>query len=621
MPNREFEALHRDLDRFGHGDLYSYLGLTPGADAANVEAAVRTKRSWAQGQQANPKHRQQAIWFIKSTAAVRRSLIDNGRAYNAFLSAQRSGAAASTLRAQLDTVLKTDRGVLRRDVEDRLYAEAIAAGVPSDQADRTIAEAVDAAGGMREVDLEAAAFVDLYDFLGSERSAPLSDLRAVVDQLGATIPENDPEHGTLRVVRGWLATADLRHRYDARWDAEVGAAVPGLGSGGDAERQLQAGDSPPLSLRGGGEEEAPTTLLLRDAPPAPPGNLGGKTLSMGSASAPQRSPRHSIRLVVDGTTERHVELGSKPESLSLLVRNAGDGRMHGRVVSDRPWVSVSPDRLDPTKSEQEITVTIDPSGMKRDRSVALVTVIADRGGRRAITIHARRKRVPWGAVAGAVGLIALVAVGANFSALQQWMAGPPEVVAPTGRLSVQVDPPAGEIHIDNKLITSDGTLPPRDGLPLDRPVRVKVVLDGFQVWEEEVQLTEGELTRLEPELVLTDSMDYEPDAEAVEGQMDRRAVRAAVRGRREALQACVETHDPPHSGDFEVPFDAVVRNVGHIAGIAFTGEQAPSAAAQQCIRRELRALRLPLFQGDYDVLTDDFVVRYPDEVPQVSPKK
>jgi hypothetical protein len=151
---------------------------------------------------------------------------------------------------------------------------------------------------------------------------------------------------------------------------------------------------------------------------------------------------------------------------------------------------------------------------------------------------------------------------------------------------------------------------------VSRPVPVRVILDGFQVWEQSVQLEDGQTLTLEPTLVLTDPMDYAPDAEALQGALNTERVSEAIRSRGPAIQSCISVHHPgePRT-ERTLEIVAFVVADGHIGSLSFHGSELPTAGAGHCIKRQLRSLRLPLFQGNYGVARESFIVSFPSPEP------
>ena len=76
MDRRDLEQIDRFLSIVGKASLFEYFGIDPEADAATVEEALKKRRAWAQGQQANPKFRSESLWIIKNMALSKRALID-----------------------------------------------------------------------------------------------------------------------------------------------------------------------------------------------------------------------------------------------------------------------------------------------------------------------------------------------------------------------------------------------------------------------------------------------------------------------------------------------------------------------------------------------------------------
>jgi hypothetical protein len=369
-----------------------------------------------------------------------------------------------------------------------------------------------------------------------------------------------------------------------------------------------ADDPEPTEVIGG--------LSLKGSDPPPPPSKLGKTLAVGGAGGAIQTPRNGVRLIIDGEPQRTVRVGRVPVSIDIMIRNGGEGRMHGRVVSDRPWLVASPERLDPDLREQTIRVTVDPAGLTRNRAVALCTIIADRGGRKSVTITAERGRMRAPVVVAAAAAVLIGGFAVSWPWLSPILLPPPPPSPPSGTMSVFVDPQAGEVHVNGQFISSGGIARDVGGLPLDRPVNVRVVLDGFQTWEEAVQLTETEVVEVRPEMVLTDRMDYVPDAEDQQGSMDGAAVSAAVRGKAAEVRACVNEHDegdPREDRAVELLIHVVAE--GHVGNVAFNGDEVPSPAAQACIKREFRSLRVPFFDGHYDIARENFVVSLPTNEP------
>ena len=72
--DKSIGSLHRSKP-----GLYAYLDIDPSADRETITHALQVRRSWAQGQQANPKYRQEALWVIKNIGLLKEALIAGPR--------------------------------------------------------------------------------------------------------------------------------------------------------------------------------------------------------------------------------------------------------------------------------------------------------------------------------------------------------------------------------------------------------------------------------------------------------------------------------------------------------------------------------------------------------------
>jgi len=608
MNERDLESISQFVATTKAADLFDYFQIARDADESTVEAAVRSKRSWAQGQQSNPKHRSKAIWLIKNVSLCKRALFAERSEYISSLSAAEQDEALKTLGLVMDGAVFNGKLTVER--EDAILDRGVQLGLSDEVVEKFIEDYLDRNSVRRS---DPTDFVDIYELLGTPKdSLPVDIDRAVARTLAKARgigPSATSRRRSIRWAARLLRDPDRRRDYDRHWDIEAGGELGGSDGLGDALLLRPAEDPEPTEVMGG-------LSLKGSSPPPPPSQLGGKTLPVGGATGPVRSPRHGVRLAIEGDAQRTVRVGRAPVSIDIVVRNAGDGRMHGRVVSDRPWMSVSTERLNPDLREQTITVTVDPAGLTRNRAVALCTIIADRGGRKSVTITAEKGGLRPSMVAAGAGVLLLVGLGVSWPWLSPVLFPPPPPPPPSGTMSVLVDPPAGEIHVNGEFISSGGEARGITDLPLDQPVNVRVVLDGFQTWEKSIELTEGEVIEVRPEMVLTDSMDYDPEAEHHQGKLDERAVSTAIRGKASAIGACVMEHDVGEPrADRTIELLVHVMAEGHVGNVAYNGDNVPSPGAQHCIKRHLRALRVPIFEGHYDIARESFVVSMPSTEP------
>ena len=81
MEPREFEIIDQFLKVTEKGDLFEYYAVAADSGDDVLEEVVKKRRAWAQGQQSNPKFRNEALWIIKNMALVRRAMIEERPAY------------------------------------------------------------------------------------------------------------------------------------------------------------------------------------------------------------------------------------------------------------------------------------------------------------------------------------------------------------------------------------------------------------------------------------------------------------------------------------------------------------------------------------------------------------
>lgn len=154
----------------------------------------------------------------------------------------------------------------------------------------------------------------------------------------------------------------------------------------------------------------PTPPPVAPSPPDVP-----QSVPVGGPYQPSRR-KLSPKLEMDGPETQRVKAGGDPVTVQFVVRNAGQGQMSGRVLSDRDWVQVAPTRLDPLKREQVIEARIMPGQMPRRQARSMVTVVADHGERRTVSIDVERRLLsPTAIIFAAVVVLAALTVVAVLS--------------------------------------------------------------------------------------------------------------------------------------------------------------------------------------------------------------
>lgn len=628
---RELDELDRFLSERGAGSLFEYLELSEDADGDSTEEAIARRRRWAQGQQANPKFRSEALWVIKNARLMRKVLGEARAAYKQALSQRTAQAAAESLGPFIQGILAA--GSLTPQGEDAIRAKARELGLDTAQTDEQIRAWLQRTGVQREATGGArpAAFHDWYALLDVPPDAPVDTIEQAyrrkyrwARQLRDTRQANQIY---AHLDEAWRILKSPGNR--ARYDKSRKKAIAHGDSVAAPELELSLGGAPPQATGGlrlrapegaedaGGKAPTPnrptvpsdrptnpglTEAMERSEPsgrqrtaPRPPEDLAKVAMEVSGRARPRRPDQAGPRLVVEGPTERVVKVGRTPAQVQLVVRNTGEGQLQGTVHADRDWVEVDPGTLDPGRRQQTVTVTIHPSRMPRRQAVCYIGISANRGQRASVTLQVRRpdSRPVW---ALAVGLL-LSIVGLAFL-----LVGPlgEEEVAPS-RLIVDVDPPGAEIFVAGQLESSDGDLDLSEGLPSAESVEIRAELDGFETWSETVAIPPGQTVELSPELVLADTMAMTVVDEAQRGEIDMEGVKAVLSERRSRLEACLARHaEVAEPGTtLGLRFRVRVKSTGTAVGYEAEEREGVKPSVDDCVKRELRAIRYPLVPGQY----------------------
>jgi hypothetical protein len=609
MEPRELDELRRFLADKGAADLFEYLKLARDSSEEVATKAIKDRRAWAQARQSNAKYRQEALWLIKNVKLMRKVLLDERAAYLRELDDRDHARKADILRPFIQGAIA--EGVLTSRAETAILDQGAALGLDEDTTRRLLDELVELYGARRathSIPTDAVPFVDHYAVLGVPRDAELSAVeQAYQARYQAARQGKDPRQAEAQYARLDAAWATLkspasRAAYDSVWEREVGDHLPttgSVGAGPDAppEPQLEA-QTTPFKLK---DEPAsrPTLSLQGGPPPAPSGLRAQRTLDIGEGSAPVRVSS-GPHIIIEGGERRELEVGTGVHEETLVVRKVGSGRLKARAsCSPSEWSSVTPEVLSSSETEQTLTLRIDPSKMPSTTGTVRLVVASGLNERRTVTFSvARPRRLPWGAILGA-GLVAAAAAAAAVL-LPDWISPPEPPPPPTAMLEVSVDPPYGEVWVDGKLRSSEGGLRIADGLTEAGELSILVRREGFTEWTQTVEVTPGETTTVAASLELKDPMDFAPDEDKVEGQIDARETRSRLQARSEALERCLLDHARTPAGErYTVEIESLITPSGSIRGTRLAADPPPSKAMTACLHRELRAIPLPLFQGDY----------------------
>src|SRR5208337_4605748 len=160
-------------------DYYARLGVDPGVDPAEVEAALKKQQPvWSMGTR-NPKTRHTNQLYLDEVPALRRALLSGPEARAAY-DAELAAVQIAEREQKLDELqrrvrLRAAKGGLTTADRTLLRDEAARLGLDGDVLDRSTRRQIRGA-------LEHLGRRDLYDALGLFRDAPASIITARADE-------------------------------------------------------------------------------------------------------------------------------------------------------------------------------------------------------------------------------------------------------------------------------------------------------------------------------------------------------------------------------------------------------------------------------------------------------
>ncbi len=658
MDRRELEQIEKFLGIVNKPSLFDYYGVAPDDDPATAEEALKKKRGWAQGQQGNPKFRAESLWIIKNMALVRKALIDERQDY---LKEVRGKDATRNLEiltlfikgalADGNLTGKKEDAIRHQGRELGLEAEVVAA-----QIETTMAELGATRGGEDEA-TEDSPLVDYYAALEVARDAGSEELeRAYRARYRWARNLRDVKKASevyAQLDEAWriLKDPDKRELYNARLETQLSEQptedAPGprsVATSDDTESDISIiPGAPPSRARGAsldgsvlgpqssrvlGFQEEPTRSQPNESippvrqAPRPPDRIGGRTLGLGKDG--QKPAQKSPRLQLDGPEMQRVVAWRSPVTVRFVVRNAGSGAMSGRVFSDRDWVQVKPARLDPEVQRQTIEVTVNPKGMPRSKAVSLVTVVADHGERKVLTIETQRQLVPG-------GIKTLLAVGGGLFGLAVLLTGvlwavrpapPPVEAGPATRLVVTVHPPVGQIFVGEgcnqaapqkecRQVSDSGHYDGQLGFPIDKPFYVRAQYWGFAPVTKLVTAKAHTETNVEIDLELDATLPaWSPPQNAIPGKIPSEELVRVFAAFQPHLDACLTAAGMPKGKSFDITAEGAVRAEGQVYDVRLVRVSPPfptTVDPYDCLQRTLRALPFAKLDSDaYATFRHDF---------------
>lgn len=588
MDRRTLDVAAEFCKLTGTRDLLEYLGLEEPVEPDVARTALKDRRKFMQGMQANPKYKQQALFLIKNFKVLDEVLTDPA-AHAADMHHRAESAHLPVLEMTIKGVLTA--GKLNRDQVDYLRRNAVELGVSPatfEQMLQRLAKEADVplpgatpGGTVSDVDTEPR---DHYGVLGVDRMAGLREIQAAYELRTRAVLEMSDR----------LKAADLQRQLDKALSALTAR---------DNERPT----GPPARERSSAEAHA-FNPSIHKAPTAPPARMRSFAPGRQSASSVTKLPSASLnlpprrsRLEILGEPVRHVNLsGRAPHRTEITVRNGGDEAMPGRVATDVPWIVATPSRLDPDAGEQQVRVLIQPNEMPSSSGTGVVTIQTDGGERASIVFHIQKSNTV-GLFLAAAGVSAVVL---GLIAVVVWLVSrPPSVpevdTSGQGGLTITVDPTADEVRVNGKSVGSgDSVFVPQP--PLGR-VRVEASHPNFDTWSKEVVVHSGRPVIVPIELELKSRLGFVPTAELRKATLDQDVVQRIMAQRSRAMENCVQQSAGAQAGGTLAGKVRIhVGATGQAIGVEIEGDGSDDPEMLACLERQAAAVVLhPLRDGDY----------------------
>lgn len=624
MDSRDLEQIESFLGMVGKASLFAYYDLGHDAPDAGVEATLKKRRAWAQGQQANPKYRAEALWLIKNNALLRRTLLENRSDYLGHVANAQARQSLQKLEPFMRGTLAG--GVLTEEAEKAILRQGQQLGLQEAQVREALGRLVQEVGARRKgqaaptgarpapkvAKKPANPFKDYYGILGVPHDADRPTLETAHKMKYRSARNRRDKQAVSALYadldEAWRVLTDpvRKASYDAKWRAaQAGIRSPDVSSdvmkisgflpppvkpksaapskppqrspASPAPRSTPPRNAPPplatptpMATTPAPTDEAPP----RRGPPPKPEGIGGRTLGLGSSRRPRRA---TPRLAVASPEVISLTLSRKPESFSVVVKNIGDGRMAGRITVDKDWLELSRSRLDPDAEQQEIDLTINPSDLSSRRETGLLTIVTEHGERKTITINAERKGIsPAIVLGGIVGLLGAVGVGTLLIVGGR---------ADETDLVIMVEPMADVVEIDGKRVGDGALVELKDGFPVGEPFVLSTRLQGFSSDERQVVAVEGE--RNELRVTLNPEPKSRPAAEP-DAEVNVEALEKAIARRAASLGDCL-----PAGVQVTATGDIALGPTGELLFLKLDPASLPSGDTAACVERQLHLVDYP----------------------------
>jgi len=600
MSERQLELAREFCEKVGAQDLLAYLGLDATATTEEAQAALKAQRRKMQGQQSNPKYKDEARQLIRQFQTLD-AVLASPAAHLEDMAKSRESVHLPILEMTIKGVLAG--GPLSRDQEDYLRANA------------------------KELGVSNSTFDDLLRRL--QKHGTLSPAKGRVNtpppSPGALKPVPSRRDGPVDLDAETVDDSDSKHKNTAN-------LLPPSGSSKSKRRQKSREGSsqrttsnfartpivPPPRTTGTGVPSSPrdidplggVTTSAATAPPIRSRSAGsnGAATSKAGATDPSTVRRRvdsgaagagSASMEVVGQPSRDIEIiGRKAAQLTIRVRLLGELPVAARVVPDDPWVTVVPQRLSPTQREHLVRVTVHPDRMFEDQDETTIRLFNDLGEQIEVSITARRK-TNWSGLGMGIAIASgIVALGlAAFLAVQILMSS-----STAGSLTIRIDPSSEAVLLDGSKIGS-GPLIRLDEPPMG-PHRLTIVQESFETYENTITLDRDEDRVLNVELELVDKLDFEPHPDDTPGNVaDDPGMWAELETRMTSCLNKTPKDTSPYSGQVLI----TLRADGRAGSVQVIGNDPLPAPVRTCLRRQGATVSYTILDGgSYAKLMVDF---------------
>ena len=164
------------IDQFvlgaGSESLFEYFEVSPDSPEEEKVHALDTRRRWAQGQQSNPKYKQEALWIIKHQALCREAVLDDMASYLAHIQENEALQQLADLGHFIEGAL--DHGEIGLGGVQKVLEQGAKTGLTVPRIQERIDQVLAEHGALRR-EAHDEAFVDHYEILGIHPTSSIEE--------------------------------------------------------------------------------------------------------------------------------------------------------------------------------------------------------------------------------------------------------------------------------------------------------------------------------------------------------------------------------------------------------------------------------------------------------------